>query len=255
VTLIAVVLAITSACATRRFTPPNASPVPLAASEAGGIWLDATRACVAVRSYNGEIRPSGRVADARVRGLTLFVGVDDQDRMGIEAEAGSRPVFTLKGTTRQATLWLPQENRVVEAPAHRMLDAIVGLELGASRLLALFSGCIASNTTIERADRLGQVVRVTTPDAVVYLERDGEHWMTRAGAFGDLIVDYPQREGEWPDRILVRTAEGRVPRVDLSLEVAARVINREFPPGTFVVSVPAGAVPASVEDLRLIGSE
>ena len=248
-------LAFATSCATHRFTPPAEPPVPIPDSEAAAIWLEATRQCAEARSYNAEIRPSGRVGGAAVRGLTLFLGLDDQTRVGIEAEAGSRPLFTLKGTTAAATLWLPQENRFVTAAADRILDAIVGLELGASRLLAVFGGCVSSERAIERADRLGEVVRVTTADAVVYLEARDQGWMIRAGAFGDLTVDYPDRQTVWPDRVLIRTIQGRMPEVDLSLEVRERVIDREFPPGTFEVQIPSGAVPASVEDLRLIGSD
>jgi hypothetical protein len=229
--------------------------VPVPPSEADGIWLDATRACAGVQSYNAEIRPSGQVADAAVRGLTLFVGVTDQERVGIDAEAGNQTLFTLKGTTSEATLWLPRENRFAVAPADRILDAIVGLALGADRLLALLSGCIASDRTIIGADRLGGVVRITTPDSVVYLEQKDGRWVPRAGQFGDLMVDYPDWDGEWPGRVLVRTVQGRAPSVDLSLTVIARAVNREFPAGAFTVRLPDGAVPAAVEDLRLIGSE
>jgi hypothetical protein len=190
-----------------------------------------------------------------VRGLTLFVGVDDQGHLGIEAEGGNRPVFTLKGTAGEATLWLPSENRVVVAPADRILDAIVGLELGPDRLLALLSGCVATDRVLEQADRLGDLVRVTTSDAVVYLERADGRWTVRAGAFGALAVQDPQRDDGWPRRVVVQTTEGRAPAVDLTLNVAARRINPDFPAGAFVVAVPAGAVRAAVEDLRLIGSD
>jgi hypothetical protein len=187
--------------------------------------------------------------------LTLVVGVTADGRLGIDAEAGNQTQFTLRGTTGEATFWLPAENRVVVGPADRILDAIVGLELDAGRLLALLSGCVASDRTLEGAVRLGQVVRVTTPDAVVYLEQDEERWLPRAGEFGELIVEYTEWEGQWPGRILVRTAEGQSPAVDLALTVTERAIDRQFPSEAFRVAVPAGAVPARVEDLRLIGSD
>jgi hypothetical protein len=244
-----------SACAARRFAPPPDPPVPIPAAEAGPIWAEAVGACAGVRSIRAEVRPSGRIADTRVRGLTLFIGADAGGRIGIEAEGGRQLQFALKGPTDSATLWLPRERRYVTAAADRILHAIVGLDLDAGQMLALLSGCIATERTVQRMDRIGDILRATTPEAVVYLEQEDGRWTVRAGDLGALIVDYARWDGEWPRTIAIRTPAGRAPAVDLTLNVAERDINPDLPAAAFTVNLPPDAVQAQVEDLRLMGTE
>jgi hypothetical protein len=245
-----------AACAARGFVPPTGATTPLAAPEAEAIWLAATRECAAVEAINVSVRPSGSVGGTGVRGLELFVGLDAAGHVGIEAEGRGQPVFTLKGTTEAATLWLPAERRVVRGRADDILNAIVGLELDAARLRAVLTGCGSAGAAIERADRIGGLVRMSGPDAsIVYAEEVDGRWRVRAATADGLTVDYREWDGNWPRTIGLRTAAGRSPAVDLRLRIEDRVLAPDFPPGTFEVVVPADATPAAVGDLRLIGSE
>jgi hypothetical protein len=247
------VAVVTIACASR-FTPPVGPGVPIATTEAQQLWTPLADGCAGVRAYNADIRPSGRVAGSGIRGVRLLVAVDRAGHVGVEAETPGPPLFTLRGNADQATLWLPRENRVIRDRPEAILGALVGLELTPARLLAVLVGCVSSSRDVTQAVRIGDVIRVTMADAVIYLaQRDGR-WLPRAATFGDLIAEYRDRDVAPPTRIVLRSAEGHTPAVDLTLVIGDRVVNRELPPTAFMVNVPATAVPAAVEDLRPLGS-
>ncbi len=244
-------------CAAHRFTIPTAAPAPVAPLEAAAAWAEATRLCGAVTSYNAELRPSGRLAGQRVRGVTLLVAADATGRVGVEAAvSGGSPLFRLGGTADRATLWLPRERRVVTDTPSRILGALVGIDVEPERLLAILSGCGTADRAAVRADRLGELLRVTTASAVAYIDRSTGAWRLRAVEGHGLLVDYRAFDDEgWPSTIGIRTAGTDEPSVDLSLDVGVRVINPALGPLVFQVRVPSDAVPASVDDLRPLGTE
>ena len=242
-------------CAARGFVRPVGAAVPVPAAESDSIWQDAIRACADIRTFNAEVRPSGRVAGSRVRGVTMNVAVSHTGSIGIEAIAATQTVFLLKGVTDRAILLLPSENRVVTAPASEILGAYLGLETDPGRLLAIFSGCITTTRQARRVERIGETVRVETPDAVVYLRQGESGWRPVAGEFDDLLVDYRRVEADRPVTIGLRTTAGRQPAVDLSLSVRDAVLNSDLPAEAFTIAVPPGAVDTPVADLRVLGSE
>ncbi len=248
-----------SGCAGRSaFVRPTGPAVPMPDAEGAALWAEATGPCADVRVFNAELRPAGRLAGERIRGVTLFVAVTAAGDLGIEAVALNQTQFTIKGTADRATLVLARENRVVSGPAADILNALVGLDVHPRRLLALLSGCLAVDRQVQRVVRIGELVRVTTADSVVFLARatrESGMWRPMAAEFGDLLVDYREIGPTGPHVIGVRTQEGRVPSVDISITVRDARINPEIEPAAFTIVVPPGAVPAAVSDLRLIGSD
>jgi hypothetical protein len=169
--------------------------------------------------------------------------------------AANQTQFTIKGNADRATLVLPRENRVVSGPAADILNALVGLDVHPRRLLALLAGCLAVERQAQRVERIGDHVRVTTADSVVFLAREkGESqiWRPIAAEFGDLLADYRELGPSGPRTIGLRTREGRTPAVDISLAVNDALINPDLSPAAFTIVVPPGAVPAAISDLRLI---
>jgi hypothetical protein len=226
----------------------------MAAPDADAAWSEATRHCGTLRGYNAEVRPSGRVAGGPVRGVRLHIAVNDRDQIGVEVVAGTQTVLVLKGTADRAQLWLPDENRIVTAPASRILDALIGLNVTPGRLLAVLSGCVAVNRQIAEADRYGELVRLTTPDSAVFIERSDGAWQIRAGRFDTLEVEYPDPRAGVPTRVWIGTRADATPVVDLSLRMETIALNTALPPEAFQVTVPPDAVPAQVSDLRPLGS-
>jgi hypothetical protein len=230
------------------------SPAAIFPSEAEAIWADATRDCADVHRYNAEIRPSGRIAGGSVRGVRLLLAVTDKGEIGLEAVAGTQTQFLLKGTSPRAQLWLPAERRIVTAPASRILEAFVGLDVDPTRLLAVLSGCVAVDRQRTDAGRFGDLVRLSTADSTVYLAREEDRWRIVAGDFERLSVEYAKRNGAVPGRVRITTHPGQTPAVDLSLSIETVVVNSDLPPEAFRVNVPPDAIPAAVTDLRPLGS-
>src|SRR5512142_2931748 len=137
----ALLLGAVAACAGRTVALPTGEGTPF--PDYSLVWQDATRGCRQVRSMSAELSISGRAGRQRVRGRVL-AGVTAPDRIRLEAAAPFGPplfILTADGTT--TTLLLPRDNRVLrgESPA-AILDALVGLDLGPSDLLAVLSGCL-----------------------------------------------------------------------------------------------------------------
>ena len=128
--------------------------------------------------------------------------------MAIDARVSGSSFFTLRGRGEAATLVLSQERQVVTGRVDEILDALAGLPIGPERLLAVLTGCL-SLAPATTGERVGPFVRVTGPDAVVYLTRASGPWRVRAGTFGSLSVDYATRDGAWPSQIVLRSVAGR----------------------------------------------
>jgi hypothetical protein len=242
------------ACATRGFVRPIGTVTSVPDDEAFAAWESATRACADVRVFNAEIRPSGRLAGTRVRATSLFLAVTAAGQIGLEVSVANQTEFVIKGDAMRATLVLPRENRVVTAPAADILDALVGLDAGPERLLSIFSGCVAIERAIVRADRIGGLLRITTPDAVAFLRVDQGIWRLVAGEFAGWLVDYRRFDAHGPAAIGIQSPEGREPAVNLTMTVRDARLNPDLLPAAFTAIVPPGFEPADVRDLRLLGS-
>jgi len=217
------------------------------------VWQAATAECRSVQSYRGELHLSGKVAGERIRSVTLNLAVDATGQVGFETQVMGSSILRLGGSTANATLFLRADNRVVRGPAGEIVEALIGVRLAPARLLAVLAGCVATSLDATAAERLGALVQVTLPDATVFLSDDERGWRPRAGVFEQLLVDYQRVEAGYPRQIVITSEPGRSPSVSLSIAVRSLDINPVFTGREFIVDPPAGAVPASLEDLRAAG--
>ena len=233
-------------CATHRFAPPTGSSVPISNADAQVMWAEATRGCATLVRYNANIRG--------IRGVHLSLAVTRGGDIGIEATVGGQSAFVLKGTADRSTRWLPNERRFVTAPAAIILKSLVGLEVDPSRLLAVLGGCAAVDRQVTRAERIGDVIRITTPDTTAFLKRPRDVWRVVAARFAPLSVDYADWQTDIPRRVVLATESGQTPAVELSLRIDTPLVNPDLPPEVFQLPVPADAIPTAVSDLRLLGA-
>lgn len=233
-------------CAGSRFVRPTGTFAPF--PEASDIWNDLSRPCRSVTGARAELRVSGRIAGQRVPGLTTGLAVD-AGRLAIDARLSARRVFNLAGDLSHVVLLRHLDARVARGPAADLVEALVGVPLTPARLLALLTGCVATDATVTSADRTGAIARLRTPDSVIYLaERDGR-WRLVAAEFGDVVADYRRVEDGWPREVELR----RNPDVTLLLRVIEFERNPQLPPAVFQVQVPASFVEMPLEELRRDG--
>ena len=145
------------------------------------------------------------------------------------------------------------ERRVIQGPAARIVDALVGVWMGPDRLLALLTGCVSSHPSGLSGVRVGGLLRVDLADSRVYLVPADEDWRLRAAEFEDVLVDYRRIEGGWPREIELR----RGPDVRLRLRVIELDRNPILPAALFQLTVPASYIHTPVDaldDERLLDS-
>ena len=242
-----------AACAPRTFVLPAVVPTP--APESAEIWKTASSPCRAVTGARAALGLTGRVRDQRIPGLagaTLYAALSATGDIGLEARVSGQLVFRLGGTSSNATLLLPSENRVVRGRADEIVDALVGLRLGPERLLAILGGCITRNEDVRQGERYGKVLRVETPDAVVYLEPTDGPWVVRAGTADGLGVEYRRPAGDVRD-IIFRSRPGATAGVSIVLHVKELDLAPALAPSLFAVVVPDDARPMSLQELRETG--
>jgi hypothetical protein len=249
--LLASALAAT-ACGHAMFAPPAGPGVPVANPEAA--WTEATRGCGAARTYSAAMRVSGRAGEQRIWPLALDVAVAVDRSIYMGATVAGRSIFVLAGTAGQATLWLRREERSVTAPPADILEAILGIPLPPERLVALFTGCVTTDQVVSAASQRGRVMTIDTTDARVHLERRDSGWQTRAGESEGFVVEFARESSSFPQKIWIRSAAGREPRVAIDVTVSDLEVNGAIPPRVF--SPPAGAAaaqPMTIEELRAAG--
>lgn len=253
--VLALVAVFTAACAGRSgFVVPRGPGAP--APEAAAAWSTVTTTCRATTSYRSEFALTGRIGDRRIRGLAsarLFTALSANGNIGLEASVSGQLLFRLGGAADQATLLLRDQNRVATARPSEILDALIGVSIEPARLLAIVSGCVTVTESIDRAVRFGDVLEIATSDATVYLASAAAGWQARAGRFGNVAVDYFAFERGLPRELRIATIGTAGPAVTLDLGVKAVQTNVTLDPAVFRVTVPDGATPISIDELRRVG--
>jgi hypothetical protein len=236
-------LALTAACGARFYEPPSGPASP--ATDGPQVLADATQRCRDVRSFQAAMRLS--VSGRRLPNLNVRTGIATDGRLILEVGATAAPDILMAGSADEATLLLRDGNRVVRAPAAAIVEALVGVSLSPQQLLALLTGCVARDLTATDAVAYNGIRRITTPDATVYVEQREGAWRIVAGNVGDIRIDYRPVAAPFPARVAVR-ADTR--DVRFTLEIQEALADRPIADTSFQLTVPPGAVPMTVDELR-----
>jgi hypothetical protein len=245
----ALLAVVPDACAAHIFRAPAGAGEPAPGGDE--VWTQVAGACRALRGYQAELAIAGRVANRRIPGFagaTVNAAVMSDGRIGIEAIVSGQPAFRLGGTASEATLLLTTDRRVVRAPAAEILEALVGVRLDPARLLDVFTGCLLGGP-VERAVKFPDLLAVTAGDTTAYLAPAGSVWRLRGATFPGGTVDYQEVAGDLPRRFTIRS-EHRQPPASLTIRVRDAAINPVVSDAAFVVHVPDGAQPMTMDELR-----
>jgi hypothetical protein len=252
---VALVCALTavSACAPKPIALPSGDGAPFAG--AADAWSGATTACREVRAVSAELGLSGRVGRTRLRGRAI-VGLAAPDRIRLEAIAPfGPPVFILASKDGTATLLLPRDDRVLhDAPPEAIVEALAGVRLDPASLMAALAGCGVEPAPVRggRSYNESWLAIDLEEDRTVYLRREATGWIVRGAETRLLTITYDEVAGPRPARITIRSRRG-----DTNAEVRLRVSQLELDPvlgdEVFVVDVPPGAQPLTLDELREAG--
>jgi hypothetical protein len=258
------VAVVTGACATTApWRIPEGPSQPLAASEAAGLFGQATAACRAVRTLTAEIGLSGRAGSGKLRGRVL-AGFERSGAVRLEAPAPfGAPVFILAARSNQSVLWFPRDKRVLrDAAVADVLEALTGMRWQADDLLALLTGCLAADLRPEaiEAKRFdsGWLVVPVSGGAEAFLLGGRQPWRISGGrvpvdggdrAAASWTVAYDQFAAGFPGTVRVR----REPATDMTFRVSQLEANAPIDPAAFSLMVPADAVPMTLDQLRQMG--
>jgi len=239
-----------TACGPRRIGLPSGPGAP--AADFAPAYAAARAACESVRTFQAELGLSGRAAGQRVRGRVLGGFVPGALRLEGVAPFGS-PVFILVADGQRGTLLLSRERRVVrDAPPEEILNALIGLRLGADDLRALLAGCVkaAAEPASARAYGSEWIAVDLSSGGTIYLNRADNGWRIVAGRYGGLEIDYTAFGGDRPSQITLRGNE-----LNLGLAVSQAEVNGELPRDRLVaLKIPDGVSPLSLEELRESGT-
>jgi hypothetical protein len=249
-TLALVLVAIGAAsCAARMFVPPTGPGVP--APEAAAAWDEATKECRTVTSFAPTLRLGGRVSGATVPGLTVLGAVTADGGIRLQATGGGRTIFELAGTNDRATFYWREDNKVAIARAEELVDALVGLKLGADALLPILTGCVTRDESESPGERHGDLLAVSTPTSRVFLQRERSGWRARYADVRGLAVQYKWEQAAWPREITIAAQRGTPSEVRLSLRIdEGPIVNPTLGPETFALNVPSTATPMTLDELR-----
>jgi hypothetical protein len=225
---------------------------PAAAPDAVAVWSAAAARCRAVTTYSAELHISGHVGDGQKLKATVLGGftATDDIRLELPAPFGGK-IFVLGGMKGSATL-VTRDDRVLNAPAAKIVEALIGLPFGPRALLALLTACSGEEAVVD-AGRYGDVLAVRTPDVRAYLRRVGGEWRAIATDLTDLRVEYSVGANGWPAEMRISSLPGRTPVLGLTIAVRQIEVNSAMPASTFSVTVPAAATPVSLDELRAAG--
>ncbi len=247
------VLASAQGCAPKRFVAPADAGVPVA--DFAEAWRKAAGRCLGVRTLTAELALSGRAAGTRLRGR-VQAGFEAPGRIRLEGVAPfGQPVFILAGDDAQATLLLPRDERVVRAEgAAAILEALVGVRLGADTLRAIVAGCAMTGAPTG-ATTHGTLTRFMFPDGDVYV-RALSPLESRivAAKLPSVLVEYLDLSD------IVRPRPVRISRdlpgderVDLTIVISQVETNMTLPAEAFTIDVPPGTFPMTLAELRAAG--
>lgn len=248
-------LAASAGCAARVFTPPAGPGAP--APDAEARLAEATARCRGASSYVGRTSLSGRAGPDSIPSVGIGAGLTRDGGIYLDAQGPfNTQVFWLSGRGDDATLFLRDDNAYVVAPAPAIVEALVGVPLGPDRLLAMLTGCISRDLAVSEAAAYdgGELIRVTTGDATLYLRRSAGQWRVRAGEFDGLTIDLVEFGPAFPADLRIVSDAGAATPVNLRVRVSPPIrVNDAVNEELFTQQPPAGATPITLDDLRAAG--
>jgi hypothetical protein len=253
---IAVLALSITACA-----PPRPPSLPTGSStpfpEFATAYRGATATCADVRTITAVLAMSGRAGRAKLRGH-LEAGFAAPASMRIEGIAPfGRPIFVLTAVNEGGTLVLTRDNGVLrDAPAAAIVDALVGVPVGAAEMRSIVNGCGVANDDPPNAGRryANGWAAVEFPDHhVAYLQRAGDRWRLTASTRGALSVFYADFDRERPATIRLRVEDGSQVTADITLRVSQAEVNPALDARVFAADVPTDAEPLTLDELRRAG--
>lgn len=243
VALLAIVAGAMAACAAN--VPPRpagtAAPDPTAAPA----FVTATRHCRPLRTGTAEIALSGHAGRERVRGRLLAgFAAPASLRLEVLAPFGA-PALVLASDGASTTLVFPRDRQVLHgADVSDVLEATTGLGLGADDLRRILFGCLATEGEAT-GSRIGDWQVVDVDGTRVYLRRA----KVVAADYRGWRIDYLAGANGLPQNVRVRR-DDPAGVVDLTAVLSQIELNVDLSAETFSVSVPAGATPITLDDLR-----
>jgi hypothetical protein len=246
------VLALAIGCAPRRVELPSGTGAPF--SDAAAAYATATRDCRGVQTLQATLGLSGRAGSTAIRG-NVDAGFAAPAQVRLEGRYPfGRPAFILVATGPEATLSLPRDNRALRnASTEAIVEALVGLPLGAAAMRAVVSGCGFGAVDTPGAGRAydGGWAAIETGDSTTYLRQVEGHWRVVAAAKPPLTVHYSGFSlGRASTLRLLST--GQVP-ANLSVQLSDVNVNTALGPDVFAVQIPSEAEPLTIDDLRRSG--
>ncbi len=237
-------------CAARAPIRPagSSSPDPNAIDA----FRQATSACSGLETLTGELRLSGRAGSERIRG-TLLTGLAAPASLRVEAVAPfGQPFFILAGRDNRATLLLPRDHRVLtDAAVPELLERLIGLELTASDLRLIVSGCLA-DPPAPKDGRAWTGWRAVTvgADITAYLKDVNRRPVVVAADHGRWRVDYGQHLNGWPRTVRIRRAADAA--IDITATIGQLEVNTAIDDKAFAIAAPPDAAPMTLDDLRSV---
>jgi hypothetical protein len=252
-TVLAFIAMASAGCGPHAFSLPPGPPTP--DPRAADIWNAASSACRATHTVHASLSVRGRLGGRRIPGMAgaaLLVVVSDAGDIAIEARVSGQLAFKVGGRADDATLFLPNDRRVVRGPAADIVSALIGVPIDPPALVAVLAGCV-SQTPADQGERFGPVLAVRTADATVYLEPHGAGtWRVRAGLRQALAVSYDYGAD---DKIRDINWQSTVPDAAVAITFRVDALDQNVPldPGMFSVVVPDDATPMTIEELGRAG--
>ena len=246
-------MVLAGACAPMRVVFPSGPAVPVA--NAPQLWWSATEACKGAQTFSAEIHVSGHIGAERLRRVTLqgLMTRRGEIRLLAVAPAGP-PIFVLAGTADRATLTLPRERRVTVAPAADIVNALIGLRLAPVDWLDVLSGCVTAGVAADGVNIGGvTIVSIQGGAGRVRLENSGTAWRVAAGERPDLLVEYREFQGRWPNIATLSSRPGASVNVGLNMTINQIFVNTSGDPRAFTLDVAADFQPMTLDELRAIG--
>lgn len=242
-----------SACAAHPpITLPTADVTPT--PDARAVWDATTAACRTADTFSAELVIDGRAGDEKLRRATLQGAMTRDGRIRLLGVAPvGAPIFVLTGRAERATLTLPRQQRVIDAPVADIIDALIGLRFAPADWVDVLSGCLAASPDPQGGPLGADIVMTIGDRRRALLRKDGARWRVVAGERPEALVEYAAYAGTWPSQVRITTRPGAALPIDVKIAIAQIFVNTPLQDRAFVADVPAGFSPMTLAELRAIG--